>query len=125
MTELFNESYKKEFRRSLRNDPTRAEKILWRELSRDQLGVRFRRQYGIGPFVVDFYCPASRLVIELDGDSHFTPEAIEKDSIRNAFMDERGLRVLRFHNTDVYERLEGVIQGIKETLAGLPHVTPP
>lgn len=121
---LFNDPRKKEFRRSLRKDPTKAEKILWRQLSHDQLGFRFRRQYGIGPYIVDFYCPAKEIVIELDGDSHFEPEAIDRDLSRNAFMIERGIKILRFHNTDIYERLDSVIGLIQETLATHSPLTP-
>jgi very-short-patch-repair endonuclease len=68
---LFNDPDQKSFRKELRNEPTRAEYLLWQALKGSALGYKFRRQHGIGKYVVDFYCPSKRLVVEVDGDTHF------------------------------------------------------
>jgi very-short-patch-repair endonuclease len=72
MTKLFNKKSEKEKRRSLRNNMTEAEKILWLQLKNKRLGVRFLRQFSVGAFVMDFYCPALKLAIEVDGATHNT-----------------------------------------------------
>ncbi len=71
MTEFFNRTSEKSKRQDLRNDATSAEKLLWSKLKGKQLlGVKFRRQYSVGPYILDLYCPSCRLAIELDGESH-------------------------------------------------------
>ena len=65
-------------------------------------GYKFRRQHSVGSYILDFYCPAVRLAIELDGDSHFSEEAIEYDRERTAYLNALQIRVLRFLNTEVY-----------------------
>jgi len=91
--------------RALRKAPTPAERVLWRMLARDQLGVRFRRQHPIGPYIADFYCPAHRLVIELDGGQH---NGSPHDERRDAWFAKAGYRVLRFWNRDVFTEADGV-----------------
>jgi len=76
---FFNINKNKEVRKELRNNQPKAEQLLWSKLKAKRfLDIKFRRQHGIGPFVVDFYCTELRLAIELDGDSHFNNEAIKK-----------------------------------------------
>ena len=78
-------------------------------------GLKFRRQYGIGQFIVDFYCPELRLAIELDGDSHFNnKEVLEYDKRRQEYIERVNIKFLRFTNNEVFESLEGVIQAIQE-----------
>ena len=104
-------------RRSLRNNAPRAEVVLWYELKGKQLkGYKFRRQYSIGPYIADFYCVKARLVIEVDGDSHFMPGADIKDEKRQDYIESFGLRVIRFTNTDVYCNIDGVLDNIVEAL---------
>jgi len=74
-----------------------------------QLGVKFRRQQGIGPYIVDFYCAEYALVIELDGDSHYTAEAKAYDCARTDFLGSKGFRVLRFTNENVMKNKDGVL----------------
>jgi very-short-patch-repair endonuclease len=96
--------------RDLRSNLTPAELKLWVRLKNRQLGgLRFRRQHRISDFIVDFYCAASRLVIELDGPSHVEEAQAEKDDIRDKEFSSRGLRVVRFSNDDVHENIEGVL----------------
>jgi len=103
-------------RQALRNNATQPEQILWQRLRNQQLGVKFRRQHGIGNYIVDFYCPQCKLVIELDGESHFTTEAQIYDEIRDAYIRSLGLTILRFTNHDVTQNLEGVYEGIERAI---------
>lgn len=89
-----------------------AEIILWAQLKGDKLGVRFYRQRPIGSYIVDFYCPRVRLVIELDGSQHFMAESEAYDAERDAYVHALGLRVLRVANNEVLTNLRGVIEKI-------------
>lgn len=117
MTQIYNKSSEKEKRRSLRNNMPPAEQLLWARLRRRQVeGVKFRRQYSIGPFVVDFYVPELRLAIEVDGPSHFTPETKVYDTERQGFIESFGNRFLRFTNRQVYQELDAVVEAIAFTI---------
>jgi very-short-patch-repair endonuclease len=95
---------------ALRSSMTDAELVLWAKLRRKQLfGFQFYRQKPIGRFIVDFYCPKAQLVIEVDGGQHYTTEGEAQDSIRDAYLHNIGLLILRFSNTDVLQNIEGVI----------------
>jgi very-short-patch-repair endonuclease len=114
-TPIHNNPKMKQLRKTLRNDPTPAEQALWKELKQSNLGgYKFRRQHSVGRYILDFYCPSQRLAIELDGDSHFTEEAIEYDRERTVFLNALNIRVLRFLNTDVHENLDAVYERILE-----------
>ncbi|MDD9179656.1 MULTISPECIES: endonuclease domain-containing protein [Aliivibrio] len=112
MTLIYNKSKHKTLRQKLRSDVPTAERILWNKLRRNQLNVKFRRQYGISRYVCDFYNAEYKLVIELDGDSHFTPEAENYDAIRNEYMHNLGMSVLRFTNQDVMSNIDSVLEYI-------------
>lgn len=79
-------------------------------------GYKFRRQHSVGAYILDFYCPSEKLAIELDGDSHFTDEAIEYDRQRTVYLNALNIKVLRFLNTDVYENLNAVCEKILRVL---------
>jgi very-short-patch-repair endonuclease len=97
--------------RRLRHPQTPAEARLWAHLRSAQLaGVKFRRQHPIGSFIVDFCCPARRLVVEIDGDSH--ARQVSYDTERTAKLQDLGYRVLRFSNSEVAANLEGVVDVI-------------
>ena len=97
----------------LRNSMPDAEVILWSRLQgRQLLGCKFRRQYSVGSFTIDFYSVEVKLGIELDGDSHFQPGAAEYDRKRQQFIESFGIRIVRVINTDVYENLDGVLEMI-------------
>lgn len=113
---IFNKSSILEKRKTLRNNQTEPEKKLWQYLRNEQLGVKFRRQHSIGEYIADFYCPKLKLVIEVDGDIHFTNEAIEYDKIRTTFFNSLGIEVVRFTNEEVMKNIEGVIDIILEKL---------
>ena len=87
-------------------------------------GYKFRRQHSVGAYILDFYCPAEKLSIELDGDSHFTDDAIEYDRERTAYLNALNIRVLRFLNTDVYDNLDVVCERIIEEIRGGNLTTP-
>jgi very-short-patch-repair endonuclease len=80
--------------------------------SRQVYGRKFRRQFSVGPYVVDFYCPALKLAIEIDGDSHFQPGEQEKDEKRQQLIESVGIQFLRFRNNEVRENLRGVLEAI-------------
>src|SRR5262245_29429800 len=101
--------------RTLRRDPTPAEKKLWFGFLRD-LSEKFTRQKPLGTYVADFYCASRKLVVEIDGDSHFTSVGMEHDLVRDAFLTGRGVRVLRFTNEDVMQRFEAVCLEIAAVL---------
>jgi very-short-patch-repair endonuclease len=91
--------FKRGFAKVLRANPTDAERRLWRLLRTKQLGgLRFRRQQPVGPYIVDFFCPAAKLVVELDGDQHGADENISYDTARSRWLEARGYKVLRFAN---------------------------
>jgi very-short-patch-repair endonuclease len=101
--------------RSMRHDPTEAEDALWQALRNRKLdGTKFRRQYSIGPFVVDFYCAEARLVIEVDGDIHLHQQA--EDQTRQHFLEAQGMTVIRFRNQEVLNTINSVLAQIREAL---------
>lgn len=112
MTDLFNKKEEKEKRRKLRFYQTPAEKILWNYLRKSQMGFRFRRQFGIGEYVVDFYCPKKGLIIEVDGDSHFEDSQIRHDNLRSKYLKALGMKIVRFTNQEIYDDLERVLLSI-------------
>lgn len=99
-------------RRQLRKTPTEPEKRFWSWVRGKQLGCKFRRQQGVGQYIVDFYCAEHTLVIELDGDSHYTAEAIAYDAQRTRFLTTKGFKVIRFTNLEIMQNKEGVLSVI-------------
>jgi very-short-patch-repair endonuclease len=98
----------------LRRNLPKAEVILWSRLKNKELdGYKFRRQYSVGRFVIDFYCPRLKLAIEVDGDSHFSQESEVCDRERQRFIESFKISFLRFTNKDIYENLDGVLATIK------------
>ncbi len=110
----FNRRNLKDKRKSLRNNPTQAEAFLWGYLKNSQLeGRKFRRQSSIRNYIVDFYCPEEKLVIELDGDFHFDEKAILDDEKRSKIIEKEGIKVIRFENQEVLLNLEKILREIK------------
>jgi len=109
--------------RELRNNATPAERALWRRISARQIaGVRFNRQVPIGPFICDFASRGAKLVIEVDGGQH--GQRSDQDRTRTDYLVQQGYHVIRFWNTDVLERIEGVVAEIERVLAPLPSPSP-
>ena len=113
--------------RELRREMRLPEVVLWQALRKRQLtGLRFRRQHPIGPYIIDFYCPAARLAIEVDGLAHDNPAVVRHDERRQTWLAEHGVRVLRIRASDVLrdEALEGVLLGIEQAAGRAPSGAP-
>ena len=107
-----------DLKRRLRSNMTGPEAQLWSRLRARQLqGLKFRRQHGIGPYIVDFYCPEQSLVIEVDGDSHADANQILKDRQREQYLQSLGLRVIRYINDDILKNLDGVLEDLTGRLS--------
>ena len=98
--------------RALRRDMTLPEGMLWQVLRKRPDGFKFRRQHPIGRCIVDFYCPAIRLVVEVDGQSHSLGDSPRRDLRRDKWLEGQGVRVLRFKATDVISDLQSVVTTI-------------
>ena len=103
--------------RRLRRDQTDEEKEFWRALRAGRFaGFKFRRQHPLGPYILDFFCPAAQLSLELDGFQHGLPEQRERDVERERFVSEQGVEELRFWNWEWRQNREGVLMTIWEAL---------
>jgi very-short-patch-repair endonuclease len=97
----------------LRNTTTEAEAKLWNALRRDQIeGLHFRRQHPVGTYVLDFFCPAIQLAIEIDGGQHNTDQIQASDAHRTDWLNERGILVVRYWNNDVLGNFTGVLEDL-------------
>ncbi|HEY9636587.1 MAG TPA: endonuclease domain-containing protein, partial [Coleofasciculaceae cyanobacterium] len=120
MTKLFNKTSEKLKRRELRTNMTKAEAIVWQKLRCKQLeNCKFRNQYSVDRFVLDFYSPELKLAIEIDGESHFQEGVAQYDKERQIFIESAGIQFLRFTNQDVYENLNGVLETIASKIREL------
>jgi very-short-patch-repair endonuclease len=108
------EGAKKDLARSLRKSMTDAERSIWRRLRMAQLGVRFRRQHPIGPYIADFICIERALVVEVDGGQH---AGSKSDQQRDAWLRAQGFRTRRYWNDDALLRVDDVIADICAALA--------
>ena len=103
-------------RKELRHNLTPEEAVLWTQLKEKQLNSKWRKQHPIGNYILDFYCPKTKLCIELDGKEHYTYQGAKEDEKRTQFLNKRGIRVIRFENRLIWENLDGVIEVIKSEL---------
>jgi len=114
MTEYYSKLKLKERRRELRHTMTKAEAKLWTHIRKKQVSEqRFLRQFSIGSYIVDFFCPHLNLAVEIDGATHVTDEEIAYDKKRQEELQTLGITFLRFRNEEIYEDLNGVIENIK------------
>lgn len=126
MQGIFNNKLQKEKRKKLRKSAPDAELCLWQYLRRSQiLGQKFRRQYSVGIYVIDFYCPKLKLAIEVDGVTHITDEEIENDKLRQGVIEQFGIIFLRFKNEEVFHRIKSVIKKIEKKIEELMNETTP
>ena len=103
--------------RQLRKNMTEAESFLWQRIRRKQLkGRQFYRQRNIGNYIVDFYCPSAKVIVELDGGQHYTQEGIRGDQVRDKYLESLGFTILRFSDREVFKNIEGVLERIFEHL---------
>jgi very-short-patch-repair endonuclease len=109
--------------RALRADATSAETRLWSKLrSRGLNGNKFSRQVPVGPYFPDFCCRDRKLIVEVDGATHSTEGEHASDARRTAFLEAQGYSLLRFHNAEIFENLEGVLETILARLEGRDHL---
>ena len=114
---LYNNSIAKTRRRELRKNQTNAEKKIWSILRNKQMGgLKFFRQYSVGPYILDFYCPKRKYAVELDGSQHGEELQQQHDIQRTQYLAQQKICVLRFWNNEVLTNLEGVWQKINEEL---------
>ena len=122
---ISNPKSQKELRQELRRRLTPAEAQLWLILKDRQVGgLKFRRQHGMGPYIMDFYCPALKLCIELDGEAHRSEQAYDHDELRTAFLEENGITVMRFENYIVQTDVQAIINAILQFAAEKKSINP-
>jgi very-short-patch-repair endonuclease len=119
MDYLYNNQSLKHRRQKLRRNAPEPEQKLWYWLrGRNLKGYKFRRQYGVGNYIIDFYCPQLRLGIEIDGDSHFVDfKTRTNDENREKYLLSQSIRILRFTNIEIQENLEEVVNKITKYLS--------
>ena len=111
--------------RQLRKSQTNAEQKLWSILRSRQLsGVKFRRQFPVGSYILDFYCPEYRFGIEADGGSHYEDESKDKDHARTLELAKYGIEIVRFSNTDVLGNIDGICEVVKRIIESKKKVAP-
>jgi very-short-patch-repair endonuclease len=121
MTKIYNKVDLKERRRELRKKATTAEEVVWQELRNMQIaGHKFKRQYSVDSYVLDFYCPERKLAIELDGQYHLDSDQKEYDLERTEILNQCGIKVIRFRNKEVLNDLNTVLMEIKKNLTSSP-----
>ena len=107
----------KELSRELRKNMTDAERLIWEKIRKKQLkGYQFYRQKNIENYIVDFYCPAAKLIVEIDGSQHYSVEGTKKDKVRDSYLSRLGFSVLRFSDREVFKNINGVLERIYEHL---------
>ena len=117
---IYNTNLKKNAR-ELRKNMTDAEQRLWFRVRMRQIkNAQFYRQKIIGDYIVDFYCPKVRLVIEVDGSQHYEEKGVSEDQRRDNYLRRLGLRVLRFSNREICEETESVVELIYKKIKNLP-----
>ncbi len=114
---IYNKKSEKEKRKNLRKNMTEEEVILWSVIKNKKLSrVKFRRQYSVGPFIIDFFSVEYKLAIELDGSQHFKEDAIEYDNKRTEYLEALGIKVIRITNKEIRHNLEGVLKYISKEI---------
>lgn len=112
MNHVYNNKLYKQKRKTLRKSQTDVERLLWSRLRNRQLqGLKFYRQYSIGPYILDFFCPQKNLGIELDGSQHKIDNN-QYDTERTLYLKNYGIRILRFWNNDIIRNMEGILESI-------------
>lgn len=121
MKSIYNKKIFKERRRELRRNLTLSEKILWQCLNNKQVeGKKFFRQYGVEPYILDFYCPEARLAIELDGESHLPKDQKVYDVDRTRYLKGNNIAVLRFWNDEIIDDIDCILSKITSAIQNAP-----
>ena len=107
----------KQLRRELRQNMTEAEKLLWQRIRNKQLcGIKVKRQYGIGSYVIDFYVPKVYLAIEVDGKIHLKKEQRQRDLNKDAFLRDNRIQIIRFKNEEIFDDIDRVIDKLESII---------
>ncbi|MBP9803254.1 MAG: endonuclease domain-containing protein [Candidatus Pacebacteria bacterium] len=114
MTIFYNKTKNLTKRILLRQSQTKEESLLWAKVRNSQLGFKIKRQYSVGPYVLDFYCASKKIAIEIDGAQHL--EEKEYDILRSEYLANFGIKVIRFWNSEINKNIEEVILKIKNEL---------
>jgi very-short-patch-repair endonuclease len=109
---LYNRPEYLKTRRVLRSTAIKSEWLLWAKLRARRSQWKFRRQHGIGPYIVDFFCPKLKLAIEVDGISHERKDMAQRDAAKSEYLEQQGLRMLRFTSNEVCHELDRVVENI-------------
>jgi len=126
MGKIFNQKSQTEKRKALRKNMTKAEAMLWSEIKGRKIeGCKFRRQFGVGSYVLDFYCPELKLAIEVDGATHLTNRELRYDIHRETEIENYSIHFLRFTNPEIYSDLYNVLEKIKLKIEELKCKTSP
>jgi len=125
MTKHFNKKEIQKRRRLLRSNMTFSEKIVWMYLRKQQMKVRFLRQYSVDKYIIDFYCPKLKIAIEIDGDVHEQEEQKKHDIIRQEYLERLGIKFLRLKNDELFDNpnkaFERIENKVKEELLHFPN----
>ena len=125
MPHIYNNASIKDLRRNLRKNQTDVERNLWNILRNRQMrGLKFIRQYSVGTYILDFFCPAKRLAIELDGGQHNEDSNRAHDEARTQYLALEHIRVVRFWNNEVLENIQGVYDKIEQEIKSNPSQPP-
>jgi very-short-patch-repair endonuclease len=115
MTLHYNRTSERGIRKRLRKESTEAEEILWNHLRNRLLnGIKFRRQYSVGKYILDFYSPENKLAVEVDGKIHLVKEVSENDELREEYIKRLGIRILRLTNEMVKDDIITALKLIEE-----------
>jgi very-short-patch-repair endonuclease len=107
----------KKLARTLRSNMTDTERLLWSRIRRKQLkGYQFYRQKPVGDYIVDFYCPSARIIIEVDGSQHYEEEGLRKDKLRDEYLKRLGFHIIRIPSSEVFTNIDGVVSEIYDRL---------
>ena len=110
---MYNKKEQTVIRKELRNEKIKAEAIFWKYVKEKKIGFKFRRQYGIGKYIVDFCCPSLKLIVEIDGSSHDGEDALEVDMVRQKYLESIGFFVRRYKNEQLFYGIFEVVLDIK------------
>lgn len=123
MTKHYNKTSEKEKRRKLRQEQTYAEKILWQNLrNRQLLGIKFRRQYSVDQYVIDFYAPELKLAVESDGSIHELADQKEYDKARQEYLESFGITFIRISNKELFGNPNKAFERITEKIKRLKEI---
>lgn len=121
---IYQEDSHVKIRRVLRRNSTRAEKLLWFAIRNNRLGYKFRRQYSIGTYIVDFYCRELKLILEADGYSHSDSQVYARDIEKQKYLEKMGYKVKRYTDEQVLNSIEAVYLDLEAACKQLAHFAP-